>query len=58
MTSGRLFLGVLVLAFLPLPALAQVTTADVVGTITDTTGALLPGVTISARSEATGNVQP
>lgn len=54
---ARLVLGVLTLGLLPLPALAQVTTADVVGTISDSTGGLLPGVTVSARSEATGNVE-
>lgn len=54
---ARLVLGVLTLGLLPLPAPAQVTTADVVGTISDSTGGLLPGVTVSARSDATGNVE-
>ena len=49
--------GVLLLVLAPLPLVAQVTTADVVGTVTDSTGALLPGVTVTARSEATGNVE-
>ncbi len=39
------------------PAYAQVTTADVVGIVTDTSGAVLPGVTATARNVATGAVQ-
>ncbi len=60
MNGGRLTrwsLGVLLLVLVPLPLVAQVTTADVVGTVTDSTGAFLPGVTVTARSEATGNVE-
>jgi hypothetical protein len=57
MSFFRLFLGVAFLAFVPLAAAAQVTTADVVGTVSDSTGGLLPGVTVTARSEATGNVE-
>ena len=41
----------------PASALAQVTTADVVGTVTDSTGALLPGVTVTARNAAMANVE-
>ena len=33
---------------------AQVTTADLVGTIKDTTGGVMPGVTVSVINEATG----
>ena len=36
------------------PADAQVTSAAVVGTITDTTGAALPGATVTARNADTG----
>jgi len=52
-----LFLGVAMLVLGSLPAGAQVTTADVVGTVSDTTGALMPGVTVTARNEATGAVE-
>jgi hypothetical protein len=47
----------LVLALLPValvsPAWAQIDTASVVGTITDQSGAVLPGVTVSATQSAT-----
>lgn len=56
-TRVPLFLGLLTLSVWPASALAQVTTADVVGTVTDSTGALLPGVTVTARNAATGNVE-
>lgn len=56
-TRVGLFLGVMIFGLIPLPVLAQVTTADVVGTVSDSTGALLPGVTVTARSDATGNVE-
>jgi hypothetical protein len=54
---GRLSLRVFIFLLFPLPALAQVTTADVVGTVSDSTGAYLPGVTVTARREATGNLE-
>ena len=53
----QFLLGVLTLSSWPPSALAQVTTADVVGTVTDSTGALLPGVTVTASNTATGNVE-
>ena len=56
-TRVPLFLGVLTLSVCPPPALAQVTTADVVGTVSDSSGGLLPGVTITARNDATGNTE-
>ena len=52
-TAVRLFALALVLV-LPLPAFAQ--EAVLTGTITDTTGAVLPGVTVTATNHATGNV--
>jgi len=36
------------------PAIAQVTTADLVGTIKDTSDAIVPGVTVTVTNEATG----
>src|SRR5262245_32460667 len=50
-------LGVVIVVLGFRPALAQVTTADVVGTVSDSTSALLPGVTVTARNEATGAVE-
>jgi hypothetical protein len=38
----------------PAMASAQVTTADLVGTIKDSTGGVLPGVTVAVTNEATG----
>jgi hypothetical protein len=39
------------------PSAAQITTADVVGTVSDNTGGMVPGVTVTARNTATGLVQ-
>src|SRR5690242_6925752 len=41
-----------VLFALPLPALAQTTTGVIRGTVTDESGAVLPGVTVTIRSRA------
>ena len=50
---GRCFvIGALLLAF-PVPSHAQ--EATLTGTVTDTTGAVLPGVTVVAVNDATGN---
>ena len=43
----------LLLAF-PLAAVAQITTATIVGTITDPSGAILPGAQVTARNADTG----
>ena len=56
-TRVPLLLGVLTLSVWPPSAFAQVTTADVVGTVSDSSGGLLPGVTITARNDATGNTE-
>ncbi len=47
---------IILLGFTMAPALgqSQSTTADLAGTITDQTGALLPGVDVSARNQDTG----
>ena len=42
-------------AILALPALAFAQEATLTGTITDSTGAVLPGVTVVAVNEASGN---
>ncbi len=36
---------------------AQVTTATVLGTVKDQSGAVLPGVTVTAKNEQTGSVR-
>ena len=36
------------------PAFAQKTTGDITGTVADSTGGLLPGVTVTARCTDTG----
>ena len=56
-TRVPLLLGVLTLSLSPPSSFAQVTTADVVGTVSDSSGGLLPGVTITARNDATGNTE-
>jgi hypothetical protein len=50
----RLFLVVSALVAFPLVALAQ--EATITGTISDATGGVLPGVTVTAVNEASGNV--
>src|SRR5438093_2264105 len=51
--SSLLALGSLLFASPSIPS-AQVTTADLVGTIKDTSGAIVPGVTVALTNEATG----
>ena len=40
--------------FQPQPLWGQITTATILGAITDETGALIPGVTVTIRNEGTG----
>src|SRR5688572_13990454 len=56
MMSGRLGILVVVGALLWAPAPGYAQEASLSGTVTDSTGAVLPGVTISAVNEASGNV--
>ena len=54
MRSGfHLYLYVLI-ALMPAAAAAQVTTATILGTVHDDSGALLPGVTVTIANEETG----
>ena len=47
-------LGTLVLlALFAVPSAQQITTGVIQGTVTDTTGAVLPGVTVEARNTGT-----
>lgn len=55
MTRHRILrYGLLVIAFLALPAIGSAQEAVITGTITDSTGGILPGVTVTAVHEATG----
>src|SRR5687767_12867129 len=47
--------ALLFLVVLALPTVASAQEAVLTGTITDSTGAVLPGVTVNALHEATGN---
>src|ERR1700730_9797754 len=51
------FLGTLVLLFLPSSVFAQGASANLTGTAKDTSGGVLPGVTISARNVATNETR-
>jgi Carboxypeptidase regulatory-like domain/TonB-dependent Receptor Plug Domain len=53
----RVFAALLALASLALPAAAQEQTGAIQGTIKDSQGGVLPGVTVEAKNQATGAVQ-
>ena len=55
-TSLVAALGLVVLTLAP-AAYAQVTSATIVGTVTDETGAALPGVTVTAKNVETGFIR-
>src|SRR5438105_7765427 len=58
MFNARLCAGVLVVILaLPVAAAAQVTTADIVGRVTDSSGAVLPGATVTIENLATHDVR-
>ena len=53
--AGTIQLAVFTLLFVfPLLAVAQITTATIVGTITDSSGAIVPGAQVTARNADTG----
>src|ERR1041384_4419142 len=47
----------LLLLLLPAAVYAQATTADIVGRVSDTRGAVLPGATVTIQNVATGDVR-
>ena len=58
MFNARWCVGVLVVILaLPAAAAAQVTTADIVGRVTDSSGAVLPGATVTIENLATHDVR-
>ena len=62
MTRTRQFIGLVVLAIVGMaaavePARAQVTTADVIGRVTDTSGGALPGAAVTITNPATGDTR-
>src|SRR5262245_61624868 len=52
--KGRLLVAAFTCALVATPAFAQKTTGDITGTVTDATGGVLPGVTVTARCADTG----
>jgi hypothetical protein len=50
----KIFSALVIAASLPLLSVAQVTTAQIAGTLRDSSGAAMPGVQVSVSSESTG----
>ena len=60
MNNRRFFRVLLIPALIPLlltPAQAQTTAATVLGTVTDTGGAVVPGVTVTLTNQDTGFIR-
>ena len=55
MKSGAVRWFIVVAALLALPVLGYAQEAAITGSVTDSTGGVLPGVTVTAVHEATGN---
>ena len=53
---GRVAAWMFVVAVLAWPGAAYAQEAELIGTLTDSTGGVLPGVTVVAQEDATGNV--
>jgi hypothetical protein len=56
-TIGRLCMGVAVLTCLTVPIAAQETTGTIQGSVTDQSGGLLPGATVTVKHVETGQTQ-
>ena len=54
---GRVIAAAVMAATLAAPAFAQVSTFDLSGTVLDSSGAVLPGATVSLRNTKTGLVR-
>src|SRR6188474_2942978 len=52
--KDRFLIAGLICGLAAAPALAQRTTGDITGSVSDTTGAVLPGVTVTAKCADTG----
>ena len=52
-SARRVVVAAVVVCLLATPAFAQVTTADIVGRVTDASGAVLPGVTVTVENLGT-----
>jgi carboxypeptidase family protein len=57
MSAVRWSVAIAVLLGVPAVAVAQVTTADIVGRVTDATGAVLPGATVTIENVGTHDVR-
>ena len=55
MTGSVVRLILAVVAILAMPGVGYAQEATLTGTVTDSTGAVLPGVTVTAVNQATGN---
>ena len=55
--TRRVLYAVAFSLLLAAPVLAQITTADLVGRVTDTSGGVLPGATVTITNEATRDVR-
>ena len=51
---SHVLVGLFLVALLPATVFAQFDTATVLGTVKDSTGAVIPGVTVTLRNDATG----
>lgn len=58
MRQGAMRLFIVLVALLLLPVIGYAQEATLIGTVTDSSGGVLPGVTVTAVLEATGNTFP
>lgn len=55
--TRRVLCSIVICLSVAVPVLAQLTTADIVGRVTDASGGVLPGVTVTATKDGTGDVR-